>query len=367
MVTFRPVALVACLAALAAGCVTAPDARLCDVRDFGAKGDGRSSDSAAIQRALDAAGAVEGTVYVPAGVYRCHDLKVPPRVTIKAGDQWTYDGESHGATLLLDDPNARCLLDITGATGVRLVGLQLTGIRETPKPVHGVLFDNPGKWSAHEDGVVLDGVKVQYFSGHGLYLNRIWVFAVRRSMFFRNGGCGLALNGWDGFVSDSQFSDNGEHGFGVTGFGATVTFTANRVEWNRKAGLFVNGCDAWNVTGNCFDHNWGAGVEVRGLTASTFTGNVFRRCGREGDVQAILSGCTGVVFVGNACRAGQDDFDKGSFSPKTGLFLEKLENCVVKDNTLHDGYLATMIDDRGGHGPGMVIRDNVGRAMRPSK
>ena len=49
-----------------------------NVRDFGAKGDGKASDTAAIQRALDAAGAVQGTVWFPAGVYRCHDLRRRP-------------------------------------------------------------------------------------------------------------------------------------------------------------------------------------------------------------------------------------------------------------------------------------------------
>ena len=257
-----------------AGCV-APEGtpgRVYDVRAFGAKGDGVASDSAAIQRALDAAGKTEGTVWIPAGTYLCHDLRVPQRVTVEARGHWTYDGEDHGATLLLDSDDARCVLDITGATGARITGVQLTGRRDAEKKIHGIMFDNPEKWSEHEDGIVIDGVKVQYFSGHGLLLNRIWVFAVRHSMFFRNGGSGIALNGWDGFVLDNQLSDNGDCGLGVTQFGASVTFTANRVEWNRKAGLFVDGCDAWNVTGNCFDHNWGPGVEIKGLTASSFTG-----------------------------------------------------------------------------------------------
>lgn len=365
MPTSRCLSVLAMSTVLAAGCASPGDRHVYNVRDFGAKGDGRTSDTVAIQSALDAAGRTEGTVYVPSGVYPCHDLRIPPRVTVAAEGQWTYDGKNHGATLLLDSDEARCLVDMTGAKGAKLVGLQLTGRRDAKRTIHGILFDYPEKWSDSEDGIVVDGVKVQYFSGHGLFLNRIWVFSVRRSMFFRNGGSGLALNGWDGFVSDCQFSDNGGHGLGVTQFGATVTFTANRVEWNRKAGLHVDGCDAWNVTGNCFDHNWGPGVEIRGLAASTFTGNVFRRCGRGGQVQAAFSGCKGVSFVGNAFRAGQDDFGKGEFSPDTGLVVEGLSDCVFSGNTFHEGYLKTMIEDRGGHGGGFVLKDNVGRPMVP--
>ena len=43
-----------------------------DVRDFGAKGDGETKDTAAIQRAIDAASAAGGgEVLLPKGIYLC--------------------------------------------------------------------------------------------------------------------------------------------------------------------------------------------------------------------------------------------------------------------------------------------------------
>jgi len=48
-----------------------------NVKDFGAAGDGKTSDSEAIQKAVDAAGEVKGTVYFPAGIYLCHDIRIP--------------------------------------------------------------------------------------------------------------------------------------------------------------------------------------------------------------------------------------------------------------------------------------------------
>ena len=59
-----------------------------NVLDFGAKGDGKTPDSESIQRALNAAGPVNGAVYFPAGRYLCHDLKVPPHTTLLAEPQW---------------------------------------------------------------------------------------------------------------------------------------------------------------------------------------------------------------------------------------------------------------------------------------
>src|SRR5579859_7662039 len=76
-----------------------------NVLDFGAKGDGKTPDSEAIQKALDAAGAVGGTVYFPAGRYPCHDLRIHPHTTVLADPQCGYRGEG-GAMLLLDSDEA---------------------------------------------------------------------------------------------------------------------------------------------------------------------------------------------------------------------------------------------------------------------
>ena len=47
------------------------DGAVFNVRTFGATGDGKTLDSPAINRAINAAGAKGGTVYFPAGVYAC--------------------------------------------------------------------------------------------------------------------------------------------------------------------------------------------------------------------------------------------------------------------------------------------------------
>ena len=57
------------------------------MRDFGARGDGQTDDTAAFQKALDAVGqAVRGVVYAPRGNY-CFagHIKVPGAVTLKVG------------------------------------------------------------------------------------------------------------------------------------------------------------------------------------------------------------------------------------------------------------------------------------------
>ena len=64
--------LVATLAFWCAVCLgqAAPTQQSLNVRDFGAKGDGKADDTAAFQQAVTAALAVRGEVYVPTGRYR---------------------------------------------------------------------------------------------------------------------------------------------------------------------------------------------------------------------------------------------------------------------------------------------------------
>jgi len=81
-----------------AGCATLPPAATgsFDVRAFGAAGDGKTLDTAAINRAIDAAAAAGGgTVVFPAGTYASYSVHLKGNVTLCLSD---------GATLLAADP-----------------------------------------------------------------------------------------------------------------------------------------------------------------------------------------------------------------------------------------------------------------------
>ena len=86
-------ALVVAGLALSAG----PPAPVYDVRDFGAKGDGRTVDTPAITAAIDAAaGAGGGTVYLPAGTYPSYSIRLKSHITLQLGA---------GATLVAAEPS----------------------------------------------------------------------------------------------------------------------------------------------------------------------------------------------------------------------------------------------------------------------
>jgi polygalacturonase len=68
-----------------------------DVRQYGAKGDGRSVDTPAINRAIEAAASAGGgTVVFPAGTYLCYSIRLKSKIALELG---------MGCTILAADPS----------------------------------------------------------------------------------------------------------------------------------------------------------------------------------------------------------------------------------------------------------------------
>jgi hypothetical protein len=348
-----------------------------NARDFGAKGDGVADDTAAIQRALDAAAARKDTVFLPAGTYLCANLKMRPFTGLLGHSTYSYNTNG-GAILKLSDANARCLVDMTGAFGAVLEGVCLDGNECMGKDVHGVLVDKPD-YGKQEDTVRIERCRITHFSGSGVMLNRIWVFTVRHSMIAFNKGSGIRVRGWDGFVLDNWLSANGDCGYAAYDENAAITITANRIEWNAKAGIEIRDGYSYNITGNFIDRSGGPGVKIvpgagwdsnnfRPGGGVTITGNMIYRSGAPNcgaldpadDCQIRLEQSQGVVCTGNSMVVGRNDGAKGEWSPQYGIVCHKLKDCVVKDNVMWEGALKALMDDRGEHSPSVVIRDNVG-------
>jgi polygalacturonase len=98
-----------------------------NVKDRGAKGDGKSNDTPAIQKAIDEVAVTGGTVYVPKGTYMVRGtgknrLHLPSKVTLKLAD---------GAILKVIPNGAKSysVLKIADATDVTVIGGTLLGDR----------------------------------------------------------------------------------------------------------------------------------------------------------------------------------------------------------------------------------------------
>jgi Pectate lyase superfamily protein len=346
----------------------AKDSGFIDARQSGAAGDGKTNDTAALQRALDAAGRASGGVFLPPGTYLTGELHVPAGVAVVGVPAWNYSGPG-GSALQLADPAAFCLLNLTEARGATIQGLALEG-RNLGAGIHGIATKRT-KWGEHEDGFRIEGCQIVRFSGDGVHLECAWCFSVRHCMMGYNAGDGLSLRGWDGFLIDNWFSGNKRAGFAARHENASVTFTANRIEWNGEENFVITGGDGYQITGNFFDRAGTLGIALRRgrgpCTQVTITGNFIKRSGKLADTashdsaQILLEECEGVTCIGNTLQAGRDDGAAGVWSPAYGIIHHGLRNCIVKDNVLHDGAIKQLMLDMGAGTEGVVVADNPGR------
>ena len=345
---------------------------LLDARKQGAAGDGKTDDTLALQRAFDAAAVNSGGVFLPPGVYLTQELHVRPGTAIMGVAAWNYSGPG-GSVLRLGDAGQKCLLNLTDARGSSIEGLALDG-RSLGTNIHGMFVDRTG-YAKHEDGFRIERCQVMRFSGDGANLSCVWCFSVRHCMFGSNKGDGMNLRGWDGFILDNWFSGNQGAGFAARHENASITFTANRIEWNGTENMVVTGGDGYQITGNFFDRAGTVGIALRkssrGCTQVTITGNFIKRSGKlaapetHDSSQILLEGCTGVTCIGNSIQSGRDDGNAGIWSPSYGIIYQGLQNCVVRDNVLHDGAMKQLMLDLGGHAEGVVVGDNPGRLFMP--
>jgi hypothetical protein len=346
---------------------------LIDARKFGAAGDGTTDDTAALQRALDAAAKNGGGVFLPPAVYLTRELHVPAGGALVGIPAWNYSGPG-GTVLRLASADATCLLNLTDARGSTVEGLALDG-RSLGKDIHGIFVDRT-QYGKHEDGFRIERCQVAHFSGDGANLACVWCFSIRHCMFGHSGGDGLNLRGWDGFILDNWFSGNQRAGFAARHENASITFTANRIEWNREENMLITGGDGYQITGNFFDRAGTVGIALRRSTIPcrqvTITGNFIKRSGKFADpashesAQIFMDGAEGVTVVGNSLESGRDDGNAGIWSPGYGIVYQGLKNCVIANNVLHQGALRQLVIDLGQNEDGVVVKDNPGQLFIPS-
>ncbi|MCK1397444.1 right-handed parallel beta-helix repeat-containing protein [Bradyrhizobium sp. 4] len=166
-----------------------------NVRTFGARADGTTDDTAAIQTAVDRASEVSGTVRIPAGRYLVGSIELPSHVDIEG------DGET-SQLLLRAQPLAKTgaesrspirpghmfvpkdMATVASVEGVRIAHLFLRGnSREQnaggPMPLsgamHGIAILGGKNWIVSE-------VRVEDFDGDGIYLGANLVYPGARDI-----------------------------------------------------------------------------------------------------------------------------------------------------------------------------------------
>jgi len=233
--------------------------RTLSAAEFGIRGDGRTDDGPALQKALDAAFEQQAVLLLPPGDYRIRrTLRVEPRthVTRQCGIIGT------GARLVSEIGDGANVIEVISRTTFRFLLLQGLDIKGSGRDGHGILLscDVPGGQYLYN--FCLRDIVVQGCGGDGCHMiGNVFEGQMINCYFRDNGGNGatFAHSRNKGILSAihvfaSVFGQNGGHGAALLNNCYDVSFHGCYFLLNREFGVLAdNGC---TLLSNCgFENN----------------------------------------------------------------------------------------------------------------
>ncbi|HET6329830.1 MAG TPA: right-handed parallel beta-helix repeat-containing protein [Holophagaceae bacterium] len=296
-----------------ANCTPTPaSSAVVSVKDapYGAKGDGVTDDTAAIQKAVDAMGGSGGTVSIPAGTYMVNaitSIQLPNNMTLSLAS---------GATLqaIPNSADNYTIVRISGASNVNVVGGTLLGDRGA----------HTGTTGEQGMGLRITG-NAQHIAVVGVTAKECW---------------------GDGFdIADAN----------------DVSLCNVTADHNRRQGLTITGGDGIVVKNSSFTNNKGVipedGLDIEPNSGETvnnvlITACVFANNAGDGIEDGVPGAYTGQAFIYNLVIDGNTMTGNGAGTlhpgPRSGIEMSNTSGHTVKNNTIQNttGY-------------GIYLRDGV--------
>lgn len=356
----------------AAPCAPAPTSSLvANVKDvaYGAKGDGVSDDTAALQRAVDAVAGTGGTVYVPDGVYRVNAVASSGRGLILKSQMTLLLSSAAVLKALPNSATNYAVVIIPNASNVNVVGGTIEGERSlhtgtTGEWGHGLVVQNAqhvaiqgvtskecwgdGFYISGSTDVIYCGVTADHNRRQGISITSVDGLVIRNSTFKNTAGTlpedGLDIEPNSGetvnhvLITGCTFSGNAGYGMeaGVplanTGVAQVLNVVIDSnavlnngltsVSGNPRAGIEISNCAGQRVTSNTVTGNKGYGILLRSsANTCTVSGNMVSLTNGDG---IYVGGCDGDILTGNTVTNNTGH----------GIFTVSCTNLTVSGNTV---------------------------------
>jgi len=298
---------------------TAPKSPLIvNVRDKGAKGDGRTDDTAAIQAAIDEVGGTGGTVLVPKGTYvveaveKKRPLALGSDMTLKFADDAILKA-------IPNDSRKYSILSISGVSNVTVVG----GILEGERAEHQGNVGEAGMGIRIERGakhVTISGVTTRKMWGDGIYVEDATDTKFCAVTADSNRRQGLSIVEADGvLVTDSDFKNT--HG--------TRPSAGIDLEPDNESQKITN----VRIQNSKFLDNAGPGIEIAGKKGAVakveLARNVFR-----GNLPILVENAPAVLA--SAICANRQVASETARSEGPYAFADPVD-VVIQQNDCQDG------------------------------